>query len=192
VWSTRWPRQHFGASTPFAKLLVGQIPPIILAGLLYLGSGIGLLSWLLLRRRFIDRRAGKSESLLTRRDLPWLAGAIAVGGVLGPLLLMYGLTLTTASTSSLLLNMEGVFTPLLAWLVFHENYDVRILIGMLLIITAGVLLSWEQVPRLGVPWGAIAIVGACLCWAIDNNLTCRVSAAMRCRSLASKAWWRGW
>ncbi|MBI3477340.1 MAG: EamA family transporter [Acidobacteria bacterium] len=167
----------FGASTPFAKLLVGQIPPIILAGLLYLGSGIGLLSWLLLRRRFIDRRARQSESLLTRRDLPWLAGAIAVGGVVGPLLLMYGLTLTTASASSLLLNMEGVFTTLLAWLVFHENYDVRILIGMLLIITAGVLLSWEQVPRLGVPWGAIAIVGACLCWAIDNNLTCRVSAS---------------
>src|SRR6266567_1977476 len=99
----------FGASTPFAKLLVGEIPPIILAGLLYFGSGIGLLSWLLLRGRFIVPRDRKSASLLTGTDIPWFVGAIAVGGVLGPLLLMYGLTLTTASTSSLLLNMEGVF-----------------------------------------------------------------------------------
>lgn len=167
----------FGASTPFAKLLVGEIPPIILAGLLYLGSGIGLLSWLWLRGRFLARRGRESESPLMRHDIPWLTGAIAVGGVLGPLLLMYGLTVTSASTSSLLLNMEGVFTTLLAWLVFHENYDFRILIGMLLITTAGVLLCWEQVPKIGVPWGPIAIVGACLCWAIDNNLTRHVSAS---------------
>jgi drug/metabolite transporter (DMT)-like permease len=167
----------FGASTPFAKLLVGQIPPIILAGLLYLGSGVGLLTWLLLRRQFVDRGADKSELFLARPDLPWLAGAIIAGGILGPLLLMSGLTITPASTSSLLLNMEGVFTTLLAWVVFHENYDFRIFIGMLLIVTAGVLLSWERMPKLGVPWGAIAIVGACLCWAIDNNLTCRISAS---------------
>ena len=135
------------------------------------------MTWLLLRRRFFDRGAKKSESFLTLPDLPWLAGAIIMGGILAPLLLMYGLTLAPASTSSLLLNMEGVFTTLLAWLVFHENYDVRIFIGMLLIIAAGVLLSSEQVPKLGVPCGAIAIIGACLCWAIDNNLTCRISGS---------------
>ncbi len=167
----------FGASTPFAKLLVGQIPPIMLAGLLYLGSGIGLLSWLLLRRRFTVSRAGKSESFLTRTDVPWLAGAILVGGIVAPLLLMYGLTNTPASTSSLLLNMEGVFTTLLAWFVFRENYDARIFIGMLFIIAGGVLLSWEQAPKFGIPWGTLAIASACLCWAIDNNLTRRVSAS---------------
>jgi drug/metabolite transporter (DMT)-like permease len=101
--------------------------------------------------------------------MPWLAGAIVVGGVLGPLLLMYGLTVSSASTSSLLLNMEGVFTTLLAWLVFHE-YDFRILIGMLLITTAGVLLSREQVPKIGVPWRPIAIVGACLCCKLFQTL----------------------
>jgi drug/metabolite transporter (DMT)-like permease len=167
----------FGASTPFAKLLVGQIPPIILAGLLYLGSGIGLLSWLLLRRYVTVSESKKSESFLTRADLPWFAGAIVVGGIAAPLLLMYGLMTTPASTSSLLLNMEGVFTTLRAWFVFRENYDARIFIGMLFIIAAGVLLSWEQVPKLGIPWGPLAIAGACLCWAIDNNLTRRVSAS---------------
>jgi len=167
----------FGASTPFAKLLVGQIPPITLAGLLYLGSGTGLLMWLLLRRQFTVAEIRRSESFLTRTDLPWLAGAIVVGGIAAPLLLMYGLTSTLASTSSLLLNMEGVFTTLLAWFVFRENYDAHIFIGMLFIIAAGVLLSWEQVPKVGIPWGTFAILGACLCWAIDNNFTCRVSAS---------------
>ena len=167
----------FGASTPFAKLLVGQIPPIILAGLLYFGSGIGLLSWFLLRRRVAASGIKQSESFLTRADLPWFVGAIVIGGIAAPLLLMYGLMTTPASTSSLLLNMEGVFTTLLAWLVFRENYDARIFIGMLFIIAAGVLLSWEQVPKLGIPWGTLAIAGACLCWALDNNLTRRVSAS---------------
>jgi len=139
----------FGASTPFAKRVVGQIPPIILAGLLYLGSGIGLLTWLFLRRRFSVSVDGKSESFLTRKDLPWLAGAIVVGGIVAPLLLMYGLTNTPASTSSLLLNMEGVFNTLLAWFVFRENYDARIFLGMVLIVAAGALLSWEQIPKWG-------------------------------------------
>ena len=159
----------FGASTPFAKILVGQIPPVMLAGLLYLGSGLGLGAWLLLRMR--QPTAG-----LTAADGPWLAGAILCGGVAGPVLLMLGIALTPASTASLLLNMEGVLTALLAWFVFKESFDRRILIGMLLIVLAGGLLSWEQRPQLGAPWGALATVAACLCWAIDNNLTRKISA----------------
>jgi drug/metabolite transporter (DMT)-like permease len=88
-----------------------------------------------------------------------------------------GLTLTPASSASLLLNMEGVLSAMLAWFVFKENFDRRIFIGMVLIVLAGGLLSWEQVPVLGVPWGALAIIGACLCWTIDNNLTRKVSAS---------------
>ncbi len=161
----------FGASTPFAKSLVGQVPPVALAGMLYLGSGLGLLGFYLLRA--LAQRGGAGATAgLTGPDLPWLAGGIA-----GPVLLMFGLTLTPASSASLLLNMEGVLTSALAWFVFKENFDRRILIGMLLIVAAGVLLSWEQRPALGVPWGALAIVGACLCWAIDNNLTRKVSAS---------------
>jgi drug/metabolite transporter (DMT)-like permease len=114
---------------------------------------------------------------LKGKDMPWLAGAIVTGGIAGPVLLMFGLTMVPASSASLLLNMEGVLTSMLAWFVFKENFDRRILIGMLLIVAAGVLLSWDQIPTFGVPWGAIAIVGACLCWGIDNNLTRKVSAS---------------
>jgi drug/metabolite transporter (DMT)-like permease len=165
----------FGASTPFAKTLVGEVAPVALAGLLYLGSGVGLLAWFIART--ISRRDGRQTvEYLGASDLPWLAGAIGAGGVAGPVLLMIGLTLTPASSASLLLNLEGVLTALLAWFVFRENFDRRIFAGMVLIIIAGILLSWEQRPALGVPWGGVAIVGACLCWAIDNNLTRKVSA----------------
>ena len=166
----------FGASTPFAKALVGQVAPVTLAGMLYLGSGLGLLACFVVRA--VARRGSQDHAAgLTAPDLPWLAGAIVAGGIAGPLLLMLGLTSTPASSASLLLNLEGVFTALIAWFVFRENFDRRIFAGMLLIIVAGLLLSWEQIPVSGVPWGALAIVGACLCWGIDNNLTCRVSAS---------------
>ncbi|MDO8772232.1 MAG: DMT family transporter [Burkholderiaceae bacterium] len=166
----------FGASTPFSKTLVGQVAPVALAGLLYLGSGIGLLACYLVRA-MVQRGDQDKPVALTAPDLPWLGGAIAAGGVAGPVLLMIGLTATPASAASLLLNMEGVLTAMLAWFVFKENFDRRIFIGMLLIVVAGALLSWEQIPVLGVPWGALAIIGACLCWAIDNNLTRKVSAS---------------
>lgn len=166
----------FGASTPFSKILVGQIAPVTLAGLLYFGSGVGLLCWFIIRTVF-SRSVHDSSARLTAPDIPWLASAILFGGVTGPVLLMIGLTLTPASSASLLLNMEGVLTSMLAWFVFKENFDRRIFLGMVLIVAGGLVLSWEQRPALGVPWGAIAIVAACLCWAIDNNLTRKVSAS---------------
>jgi drug/metabolite transporter (DMT)-like permease len=160
----------FGASTPFAKRLLGELPPVLLAGLLYLGSGLGLTVLRLARRN----RLG--EAPLTRAGYPWLAGAILCGGVLGPVLLMLGLSSTPASTASLLLNLEGVFTALLAWFVFRENFDRRIAVGMLLILAGGVLLSWQIGQGVSLPLGSLAIAGACLCWGIDNNLTQKVSA----------------
>ncbi len=166
----------FGASTPFAKMLVGQIAPLTLAAILYLGSGIGLLACFLLRAVFQRKQQDKPVAL-TRKDYPWLAGAVAAGGVAGPVLLMLGLSSMPASSASLLLNMEGVLTAMLAWFVFKENFDRRIFIGMLLIVAAGALLSWQPGPARGVPWAALAVVGACLCWAVDNNLTRMVSAS---------------
>src|SRR5919204_1892239 len=112
----------FGASTPLAKLLVGAMAPLALAGLLYLGSGIGLAAWLALR----PSRIALNVPL---RDAPWLIGAIAAGGVVGPALLMYGLLRTDAASASLLLNLEAVFTASLAWLVFRENVDKRVFVG---------------------------------------------------------------
>lgn len=164
----------FGASTPLAKLLVDEVTPVLLAGLLYAGSGLGLGTWLLLRR--LRSSAAGAEAPLRRRDIPWLAGAVLFGGVLGPVLLMVGLASTPASSASLLLNLESVLTALIAWIVFRENVDSRIFLGMLAIVAGGVLLSWSQAPPVGLPWGALAIAGACACWAIDNNLTRAVSA----------------
>ena len=164
----------FGLSTPLAKVVSPRVEPVLLAGLLYLGSGIGLGAYSLLR--FGRRKSEAREAALKRTDAPWLAGAILTGGVLGPVLLMWGLAQTPASSASLLLNLEGVFTALLAWFVFRENFDARIAWGMALIATGGVCLSWMGRPETGIPWGALAIVGACVAWAVDNNLTRKVSA----------------
>jgi drug/metabolite transporter (DMT)-like permease len=163
----------FGASTPFAKFLVGTVNPLVLAGLLYLGSGVGLTTW-----RWVSRlwKTVSPEASLGRADVPWFAGAILAGGVAAPVLLMVGLVRTPAATASLLLNLEGVLTALLAWFVFRENLDRRIALGMACITAGGVVLSWAGRPAVGVPWGPLAIAGACLAWAADNNLTRKVSA----------------
>ncbi|MCY7306067.1 MAG: EamA family transporter [Rhodoferax sp.] len=161
----------FGAGTPLAKLLLGQISPWLLAALLYLGSGLGL--WLVRRVRRLPPVA------LARTEIPWLVGAVVAGGMLGPFLLMLGLTRMPASGASLLLNAEGVLTALIAWFVFRENFDRRIALGMLAIVAGSVVLSWPQGELAAVKiadlWPALAILGACLAWAIDNNLTRKVS-----------------
>jgi drug/metabolite transporter (DMT)-like permease len=163
----------FGASTPFAKLLLGETAPVLLAALLYLGSGIGLSLWLVLTWKFGTKT---KEASLKQADVPWLAGAILAGGIVAPIMLLFGLNLTAASTASLLLNLEGVLTAILAWFVFKENFDRRIAFGMAFITVGGIILSWAGKPEIGLPWGALLIAGACLMWAIDNNLTRKVSA----------------
>jgi drug/metabolite transporter (DMT)-like permease len=162
----------FGLSAPAAKLLAGTVDPWLLAGLLYLGSGIGLGLYRLAQR--LVGRVG-SEAPLRRQDLPWLGGAIAVGGIIGPVLLMYGLAAGTAVQSSLLLNLEGVFTALLAWSIFRESFDARIAIGMAAIAAGATVLSWRPAEALAVDASALLVTGACLAWAIDNNLTRMVS-----------------
>lgn len=159
----------FGASTPLAKALIGEISPWLLAGLLYLGSGIGLFVLVQLRRN-------PSEAPLRRADLPWLLAILPAGGVIAPVLLMLGLASTPASSASLLLNLEGVLTLAIAWLVFRENVDLRIGLGAAAILAGALLLSWDGRTG-GFGWGALAIAGACLAWAIDNNLTRKLSSA---------------
>ncbi len=173
----------FGASTPFAKILLGKTEPVMLAGLLYLGSGVGLGIWSTLRSR---SRRDSVEAKLKRSDVPWLVGAIIAGGIFGPVLLMVGLAVTPASSASLLLNLEGVFTALLAWFVFKENFDRRIALGMAAITCGGLFLSWAGRLEMGALWGTLAISGACLAWAIDNNLTRKVSAGDPVQIAAAK------
>ncbi len=157
----------FGASTPLAKVLVGIIDPWLLAGPLYLGSGLGLSAY-----RFI---APCDSAPLSKPEWLWLGGAILSGGVMGPVLLMIGLTTTPSGTASLLLNAEGVLTALLAWFVFKENFDRRIALGMVAIIGGAIILSWNDKADITGFLGPLCIIGACLCWAVDNNLTRKVS-----------------
>ncbi|HET9146929.1 MAG TPA: DMT family transporter [Acetobacteraceae bacterium] len=162
----------FGASTPFAKLLLGTVDPWMMAGLLYLGAGLGLAALHLLRRL---QGSPVAEAPLRAADLPWLAAVIAAGGIAGPLLLMFGLARSEASGASLLLNLEGLATMAIAWLVFRENVDRRLLLGAFAILAGAALLSWRgPVP---LDEGAPLIAGACLCWGIDNNLTRKLSSA---------------
>jgi len=163
----------FGASAPFSKLLLGSVDPWLLAGVLYLGAGIGL-AGVHLGRTAIGWES--PEAPLRRIELPWLIAVVLFGGIIGPVLLMFGLSLTSASSGSLLLNLEGVATMGIAWLVFRENVDGRLLLGAAAIVAGAGLLSWQgQVASFDL--GGLLIVGACLAWGIDNNLTRKLSSA---------------
>ena len=166
----------FGVSTPAAKALLGAIDPTVLAGLLYCGAGLGVA---VLRRiaKPLLMPGAPAEARLTLVDAPWLAGAIVAGGIIGPVLLMIGLARTDAAAASLLLTLEGVATALLAWFVFHENFDRRVAIGMGCLVAGALTLSWTGEPSLNGLLGPLAIVGACVAWGLDNNLTRKVSLA---------------
>lgn len=166
----------FGASTPLAKgLLGGGISPWLLAGLLYLGSGFGL-TVVYFGRSLVG--CPSREASLSRKDIGWMVLVVLSGGVVGPVLLMIGLTTTAASTAALLLNLEGLATMAIAWLVFRENVDRRLLLGALAILAGALLLSWQPGQGLaGLGLGSLAIAGACLAWGIDNNLTRKVSGS---------------
>ena len=162
----------FGASTPLAKIMLGGVDPWMMAGLLYLGAGVGLAVVHLGRNAL---RLPAIEAPLRRSDVPWLAAVITAGGILGPVFLMFGLARTDAAGASLLLNLEGLATMGIAWLAFRENVDRRLLLGALAILAGAALLSWQG--RASLDWGAVMIVAACVSWGIDNNLTRKLSSA---------------
>lgn len=164
----------FGVSVPLAQALLHSASPVLLAGLLYLGSGLGLMLW---RTAMRALKRVPTEASLTRRDWPWLAGAVGFGGIAGPVLLMFGLMQTPAADASLLLNFEGVFTAVIAWFVFKENVDRRVALGFFAIVCGGLLLSWQGATQSGAFVGPVAIVLACFAWGVDNNLTRRIAGA---------------
>lgn len=161
----------FGLAAPVAKFLLETSDSWMLAGILYCGAGVGLFGVHVVLRGL----GSLAEARLTRRELPWLGAAVMCGGVLGPGLLLFGLVRVGASAASLLLTLEGVLTALLAWFVFKENFDRRIALGMFAIVAGAVVLNWQPEATAADLIGPAAIVGACLAWALDNNLTRKVS-----------------
>lgn len=155
----------FGATTPLATRLTDEVSAPVLAGLLYLGAAAAVLP-IVGRHRLDRRQVGRGG----RR----LAVAVVAGGLLGPLLLTAGLARTPAATSSLLLNAELAATAVLAALLFGEHLGRRVLGGTVLVVVAGAVLAWSGTPELRL--GALLVVGACLCWGLDNCVTAELDA----------------
>jgi drug/metabolite transporter (DMT)-like permease len=168
----------FGINAPLSKVLLapgrlGEVAPIPMAALLYLGSGLGALALLGVRGR---DTATESEARLQRADAPWLVGALLAGGVAAPIVLMFSLRVTPGATASLLLNFEGVATTLIAALAFREAVGRRVWGAIGLVTAASIVLSWEPGGRLGVSLGALGVLAACVLWGVDNNFTRNISA----------------
>jgi drug/metabolite transporter (DMT)-like permease len=159
----------FGLSTPLAKHFLSEVQPLMLAGLMYLGGGLGLIPIYVLRNRI-----QRPIAFLKVEDWRILLGSMVAGGLAAPILLMTGLEQTSASVASLLLNFESVFTALVAWTIFKEACHWRVLLGILVITTGGILVSHSG-PSVDLSWGALAILGTCLAWAIDSNFTAKIA-----------------
>jgi len=162
----------FGISPPFAKLLLPESGPLLIGALLYLGAGLGLLLFEMTGRPL---QFGIVEAPVRRADVGWLAGVIVSGGMLGPFLMLWGLERLSGVLTSLLLNLEAPFTVLVAVLVFREHVVRLELAGILVIVVATGLLTYQPGAIRGDLAGILAVLGACLCWAIDNNLSQRLS-----------------
>ncbi len=160
----------FGVSTPLAKHFLESVQPWMLAGLMYTGGGLGLIPLYFLRNRI-----QRPTTLLKPEDWRYLLGSMVAGGLLAPILLMTGLEHTSASVASLLLNFESVFTALVAWTIFREPWHWRVLLGIVVITTGGILVSHSDRSTMDLSWGALAILGTCLAWAIDSNFTAKIA-----------------
>lgn len=159
----------FGLMTPLCKILLSNINPVLLAGLCYLGSGIGLFLF-----RFIRRL---NKVTLTSKEYFWLGWSILMGGIIAPVLLMYGLSHLVASDAALLMNLEVVLTALIAWFIFKESVNWRVALGMVFIVGGSFVLSWQKDLKFLDWWPSLAILGACLTWGLDNNFTRKIAHA---------------
>jgi drug/metabolite transporter (DMT)-like permease len=162
----------FGASAPLSKLLLIDVPPVLMAAFLYLGSGTGI-SLVKLSQR---PTSSQKEAGIKSPDVKWLAGAIIAGGILAPIILMVSLKNTPASTASLLLNFEGVGTTLIALFFFHESISRRALAAIFIITLASIFISTNITGEFGFSLGALGVILACVLWGVDNNFTRNISA----------------
>jgi len=163
-----------GVNPAISKVILSQVQPWMLAGLFYLGAGLGLATIYLLRRK-LARHTSKQTNSVQGKDWSWLGISTLAGGIIAPVLLMFGLVNSPASSASLLLSLEGVFTALIGWFVFRERLDWRIVSGMAAIVAGSMVLTLAKYSELGLSWGSLAVIGAGLAWACDNNLTKQIA-----------------
>ena len=174
IWHALLAAALFGASVPLGKWLLGSVPPLVLAALLYLGAGVGL--GVFVGMQALVRRRAPSLGL-AGRDWRYLALAIFFGAVLAPVLSLIGLRAIPAANAALLLNFEGMFSALLAFAFFAEPLGRRVVVGMLAVTAGGALLSWQGAPQAASLWGSLAVIGACFAWGLDNNFTRKIANA---------------
>ena len=161
----------YAISTPFSKILLEGVSPTMMASLLYLGAGIGLLL-VSCSRRIVGRESG--ETPLDRSDLPYTV-AMVVLDIAAPILLMTGLTMTSSATTSLLNNFEIVATTVIALVIFRENVSKTLWTAILLVTVSSILLSVDDLSGFVLSPGALLVLGACFCWGLENNCTRRLS-----------------
>jgi len=160
----------FGLSAPLSKLIVASMEPVALAGALYLGAFIAASVG-----RLLGVTRGLQSTPLRRRDAPFVVIMVGVGGVLAPVLLMYGVRAATGFTASLLLNLEGATTALIAWSLFRERVTPRVWGAVALMTAVGVLLTGIVTGTSSGILGPLLILGAAIGWGVDNNVSARLS-----------------
>lgn len=157
----------FGICSPVSKVLLADLSPTFMAALLYLGAGFGML---LVKITGVFRHGKQTEAKMTMKELPYIVAMILLDMV-APIFLMLGLTMTTASTASLLNNFEIVATASVAMIFFKESLDKRMWLAIMLITLSSMILSVTDFRSLSFSLGAIFVLAACLCWGIENNCT---------------------
>ena len=167
VWFAILAAALYALNAPVSKLLLQNVPPTMMAGLLYLGAGAGMAAMGLVRS---GTGRGGRETRLTRKDLPYTLGMVILD-IAAPIFLMIGLKRTTAANASLLNNFEIVATSLIALLVFKEKIGKRLWIAILLIPLSSILLSVEDASSFRFSFGSLFVLAACVCWGLENNCT---------------------
>lgn len=157
----------YAISSPISKILLNEVPPTLMASLIYLGAGIGMSVIALFRYKMGNF---KKEMKLTKNELPFTVGMVVLD-ILAPIFLMIGLTMTTAENVSLLNNFEIVATSLIALLIFKESISKRLWLAIGLITISSIILSFENIKGLSFSFGSIFVLLASICWGLENNCT---------------------
>ena len=162
----------YAINSPLSKLLLDYFPPTLMAGFLYIGAGVCMLALALLRK---VRKTERTETKLTKRELPYTVAMILLD-IAAPVCLLLGLKSTTAANASLLNNFEIVATAVIALVVFKEKINFRLWLGILVITLSCMVLSFEDLSTLQFSYGSLLILLACVCWGFENNCTKKISS----------------